>query len=78
MLDERKLEALKELDSILDSRQVNFQAAAQKMQEASEKLFQTTDFMERLLKHSSMEEILLFKKTLTSRLFALLKVKGRE
>ena len=73
MLDERKLEALKELDSILDSRQVAFSSAAQKMQESSDKLFQTTDFMERLLKHSSMEEILLFKKTLTSRLYTLLK-----
>lgn len=73
MLDERKLEALKELDSILDVRQVSFSSSAQKMQEASDKLFQTTDFMERLLKHSSMEEILLFKKTLTSRLYTLLK-----
>ena len=68
MLDERKAEALKELDSAFNAKQVLISAMTSRMQESIEKLYQGSEFIEKLIKHATNPEILLFKKLLDTRL----------
>ncbi len=72
MLEERKLEALKELDSAYNAKQVLLSTVAQKMQDSIEKLYQGCDFLEKILKHASHTEILMFKKMSDTKLHNLL------
>lgn len=68
MLEEKKNEALKEVDSAYNAKQVLISAMAQRMQESIEKLYQGSEFIEKLIKHATTPEILLFKKQLDTRL----------
>ena len=72
MLDERKTESLKELDSAYNAKQVSLSTVAQKMQQCIEKLYQGCEFIDKLVKHSSHTEILMFKKMLDVKLENLL------
>ena len=72
MLEERKGEAMKELDAAFNTKQVYMSTVAQKMQDTIEKLYQSCEFIEKLLKHTSNSELLLFKKMLTNKLNGLL------
>ncbi|KAE8748001.1 hypothetical protein FOCC_FOCC005196 [Frankliniella occidentalis] len=71
MLEERKQELLKELDSVFSARQVALNVLNQKGQETVDKIYQTCDFVERLTKYASTAEVLMFKKLLDSKLLAL-------
>lgn len=71
MLEERKQELLKELDSVFSARQVALTVLNQKGQETVDKIYQTCDFVERLTKYASTAEVLMFKKLLDSKLLAL-------
>ena len=60
MLEERKTEALKELDGAYNTKQVSLSSVAQRMQESIETLYQGCEFIEKVMKHASHVEILLF------------------
>lgn len=64
MIEERKQEALKELESVYNSKQVSLTVLGQKVQESVNKIFQTCEFVERLTKYASNTEVLMFKKIL--------------
>jgi tripartite motif-containing protein 2/3 len=72
MLDERRAEIARELEQAYSSKQVALSVYSQKAQETVDKIFQVTDFIERLMKHASNGEVLLFKKPLDARLHQLL------
>ena len=63
MLEERKAEIARELEQAYSSKQVALSVYSQKAQETVDKIFQVTDFVERLMKHASNGEVLMFKKT---------------
>ncbi|RZF32843.1 hypothetical protein LSTR_LSTR009394 [Laodelphax striatellus] len=71
MLEERKQELLKELESVFSSKQMSLSVVGQKAQETVDKIYQTCEFYERLTKHASLVECLMFKKLLESKLQAL-------
>jgi tripartite motif-containing protein 2/3 len=71
MLEERKAEITKELEQAYSSKQVALSVYSQKAQETVDKIFQVTDFVERLMKHASNGEVLMFKKPLDARLHQL-------
>jgi len=68
MLDERRMEIARELEQAYSSKQVALSVYSQKAQETVDKIFQVTDFVERLMKHASNGEVLLFKNSLDQRL----------
>lgn len=68
MLEERKEEALKELDSAYTAKQNSVATVTKRMGEATEKLDQGAEFIDKLAKHTTPIEGLLFKKTLDNRL----------
>jgi len=72
MLEERKTEIVKELEQAYSSKQVALSVYSQKAQETADKIFQVTEFVERLMKHASNGEVLMFKKPLEGRLHQLL------
>ncbi|CAH0393564.1 unnamed protein product [Bemisia tabaci] len=72
MLEERKQELLKELESVFSAKQISMSVLQQKGQETIEKIHQTCDFVERLLKFASTPECLMFKKLLDSKLQSLM------
>jgi len=72
MLEERKAEIARELEQAYSSKQVALSVYSQKAQETVDKIFQVTDFVERLMKHASNGEVLMFKKPLDARLHQLL------
>jgi len=72
MLEERKAEIVRELEQAYSSKQVALSVYSQKAQETVDKIFQVTDFVERLMKHASNGEVLMFKKPLDARLHQLL------
>jgi len=72
MLEERRTEISRELEQAYSSKQVALSVYSQKAQETVDKIFQVTDFVERLMKHASNLEVLLFKKPLDARLHQLL------
>ena len=67
MLEERKAEALKELDQAFNTKQVAISTLAQKMQESVEKLYQGAEFIDKLLKHASVTEALMVKNFIEQR-----------
>merc|ERR1712106_66426 len=75
MLEERKAEIARELEQAYSSKQVALSVYSQKAQETVDKIFQVTDFVERLMKHASNGEVLMFKKPLDARLHQLLTYK---
>ena len=73
MLDERKQELLKELESVFSARQISIAVATQKGQENVEQILKTCEFVEKLNKCStSVVDILMFRKILDNKLQSLL------
>nr|NVI70048.1 brain tumor [Cucujiformia] len=72
MLEERKQEILKELESVYSAKQISLEVATQKGQETVEQIFKTCEFVERLNKCASVVEIIMFRKLLDTKLQSLL------
>jgi tripartite motif-containing protein 2/3 len=72
MLDERKQELLKELESVFSAKQLSLNVVGQKAQETVDKIYQTCEFIDRLMKYATVTECLLFKKLLDSKLQSLM------
>ena len=72
MLEERKAETLKELDSAYNAKQVALSTTAQRMQDSIKKLYQGCEFIDKLVKHAGPTEVLMFKHMLDSKLQSLL------
>ncbi|ODM98140.1 B-box type zinc finger protein ncl-1 [Orchesella cincta] len=72
LLDERKNELLKELENLYITRQVTLSVVTQRVQETLDRMYQTVEFGEHLLRHASPPQILVFKKFLETRLQTLL------
>nr|CCK33022.1 NHL domain protein Brain Tumour [Platynereis dumerilii] len=68
MLEERKQEALKELDGAYNAKQSGITNLSSRMQEYIEKLYQGVEFIDRMTKHASSTEVLIFKKMLDTNL----------
>merc|ERR1711981_993613 len=61
LLEERKAETMRELDSHYSVKQRSLNVVSQKAQETIDKIYHVTDFIERLMKHATNSEVLLFK-----------------
>lgn len=72
MLDERKQELLKELESVFSAKQISLGVATQKGQETVEQIYKTCEFVEKLNKCASIVEILMFRKLLDGKLQSVL------
>ncbi|XP_051165940.1 brain tumor protein-like [Leptopilina boulardi] len=72
MLEERKQELLKELESVFSAKQISLGVVTQKANEMADKIHQTCEFVERLTKHTTVTEVLMVKKLLDSKLQILL------
>lgn len=72
MLEERKHELLKELESVFSTKQISLGVLTQKANEMADKIQQTCDFVERLIKYTSVTDVLMVKKLLDSKLQVLL------
>ena len=68
MMQERKQNVLKELDSDYNAKQLAISATAQRMQEVIDKLYQACEFIDKIHKHASNTEMLMFTNRLDSRL----------
>ena len=68
LLQEGKQSVLKQLDSAYNAKQLAISATAQRMQKAIEKLYQGCEFIDKIHKHASNTEIMMFTKRLHSRL----------
>lgn len=72
MLEERKQELLKELESVFSAKQISLGVATQKGQETVDQIYKTCEFVERLNKCANVVEILMFRKLLDAKLQSLL------
>lgn len=72
MLEERKQELLKELESVFSTKQISLGVLTQKANEMADKMLQTCECVERLTKYTTVTEVLMVKKLLDSRLQLLL------
>lgn len=72
MLEERKQELLKELESVFSAKQISLGVITQKANETADKIQQTCEFVERLTKYTTVTEVLMVKKLLDSKLQVLL------
>ncbi|XP_023011923.1 tripartite motif-containing protein brain tumor isoform X2 [Leptinotarsa decemlineata] len=72
MLEERKQELLKELESVFSAKQISLNVATQKGQETCEQINKTCEFVDRLGKCATVVEILMFKKILDTKLQSLM------
>lgn len=72
MLEERKQELLKELESVFSAKQISLGIVTQKANEMADKIQQTCEFVEKLTKYTTVTEVLMVKKLLDSRLQLLL------
>ncbi|KAL1110557.1 hypothetical protein AAG570_008085 [Ranatra chinensis] len=68
MLEERKQELLKELESVFSAKQMSLTVYGQKAQDTVDKIYQTCEYFERLTKHASLVECLLLKKQIDTKL----------
>uniref|UniRef100_A0A146M6Y2 B-box type zinc finger protein ncl-1 n=2 Tax=Lygus hesperus TaxID=30085 RepID=A0A146M6Y2_LYGHE len=68
MLEERKQELLKELESVFSAKQMSLSVFGQKAQDTVDKIYQACDFYERLTKHGGIVECLMFKKLIDTKL----------
>jgi len=71
LLDERKNELLKELESLYTTRQVTLSVVTQRVQETLDRMYQAVEFGDRLLRDASPPQVLVFKKLLETRLQAI-------
>lgn len=67
MLEERKGELLKELESVFSTKQISLGVLTQKANDMAEKILQTCDFVERVTKCTTVTEVLMVKKYLDSK-----------
>lgn len=72
MLEERKQELLKEVESVFSAKQLTLNESSQKGLEVVDKIYQTGEFVDRLTKNANVVECLLFKKLLDSKLQSLM------
>ncbi|KAK2587313.1 hypothetical protein KPH14_003032 [Odynerus spinipes] len=72
MLEERKQELLKELESVFSTKQISLGVLTQKANEMADKIQQTCEFVERLTKYTTVTDVLMVKKLLDSKLQVLL------
>lgn len=72
MLEERKQELLKELESVFSTKQMSLSVVTQKGQETVEQIYKTCEFVERLNKCATIVEILMIRKLLDTKLQGLL------
>nr|NVI69970.1 brain tumor [Cucujiformia] len=72
MLEERKQELLKEVESVYSAKQISLEVGTQKGQETVDQIYKTCEFVERLNKCASVVEIIMFRKLLDSKLQGLL------
>lgn len=72
MLEERKHELLKELESVYSAKQISLGVASQKGQETVEQLYKACDFVEKMNKCASVIEIVMFRKLLDNKMQSLL------
>lgn len=68
MVEERKTELLRELDSLYHAKQVSLSVFAQKAQESVDKLLSTCEFIEKLRKYANTTELLMFRKLIEGKL----------
>eukprot|EP00096_Caligus_rogercresseyi_P005867 TRINITY_DN21915_c0_g1_i1.p1 TRINITY_DN21915_c0_g1~~TRINITY_DN21915_c0_g1_i1.p1 ORF type:complete len:900 (+),score=275.50 TRINITY_DN21915_c0_g1_i1:221-2920(+) len=64
VIEERKNELIRELEVLYSSRQTSLSNYCHKAQETVDKIYQTTDFIERLMKYSNNAEVMCFKRPL--------------
>ena len=72
MVEERKSEILRELDSIYHAKQVSLSVFAQKAQECIDKLLATCGFVDKMRKYANTTEILMFRKLIEAKLSELM------
>lgn len=72
MLEERKQELLKELESVFSTKQISLGVSTQKANDMADKIQQTCEFVDRLAKYTTVTEVLMVKKLLDSKLQLLL------
>jgi tripartite motif-containing protein 2/3 len=72
MIEERKQELLKELESVFSAKQMSLNVLGQKAQETIEKIYSTCDFVDRITKHATLAEALMFKRVFDSKFQALM------
>lgn len=72
MLDERKQELLKELDSVFSTKQISLNVLGQRANEMADKIMQACDFVERVTKVTTITDLLIVKKVFESKLQTLL------
>lgn len=70
MLEERKQELLKELESVFSAKQLSLGVVSQKGQETVEQIYKTCEVVERLNKCASVVEILMLRKLVDAKLQA--------
>lgn len=68
MVEERKSELMRELDSLYHAKQVSLSVFAQKAQECIDKLLATCGFVEKMRKYANATEMLMFRKMIESKL----------
>nr|NVI70073.1 brain tumor [Cucujiformia] len=72
MLEERKQELLKEVESVYSAKQISLEVGTQKGQETVDQIYKTCEFVERLNKCATVVEIIMFRKLLDTKLQGLL------
>ncbi|KAB7496567.1 B-box type zinc finger protein ncl-1 [Armadillidium nasatum] len=68
MVEERKSELMRELDSLYHAKQVSLSVFAQKAQECIDKLLATCGFVEKMRKYANSTELLMFRKLIENKL----------
>ena len=68
MLEERKQDSLKELDTAFNTKQASLSSLSRRMHDSIETLYHGVEFIDKLLKHASSTEGMLFKKMLEGKL----------
>lgn len=72
MLEERKQELLKELESVFSAKQISFGVATQKGQETIDSIYKTCEFVDKVNKCATVVEIMMLRKLIDSKLRDLL------
>ncbi|XP_050694123.1 brain tumor protein-like [Eriocheir sinensis] len=68
VVEERKSELLRELDSLYHAKQVSLSVFAQKAQECVDKLLSTCDFVDKMRRYANTTEVLMFRKLIEGKL----------
>lgn len=72
MLEERKQELLKELESVFSTKQISLSVVGQKAQDAVDRIYKTCEFVEKLTTAANIADLLTFRKLLDSKLETLI------